>query len=165
MSCDGTGRAGVTNHLGELFTGKGSEVYKGLVCCDGSIIPTALGVNPLATITALSERSVQLLAKNSGLSIDLDTKNGVLDSHSSPKVSRKLRKHCGTDKTEATSIGWQFTESLSGKFYLGPSKESIGLSDRFRNGSSCDMQMLLTIDICNPREGEKVILTFVSLDL
>lgn len=165
MSCDGTGRAGVTNHLGEVFAGKGSEVYKGLVCCDGSIIPTALGVNPLATITALSERSVQFLAKNSGLSIDFDTKNGVLDSHSSPRVSRNLRKHCGTDKTEANSIGWQFTESLSGDFCMEPRKKNIGRSDRFRNGSSCAMRMLLTIDICNPRKGENVISTLVSLDL
>ncbi|KAJ5133283.1 Glucose-methanol-choline oxidoreductase C-terminal [Penicillium atrosanguineum] len=76
MSSDGTGLAGVTNHLGEVFTGKGSEVHKGLVCCDASIIPTALGVNPLATITALSERSVQFLVENSGLSIDLATQNG-----------------------------------------------------------------------------------------
>lgn len=43
MSRDGTGSEGVTNHLGEVFDGRGSDVYKGLVCCDGSIIPTALG--------------------------------------------------------------------------------------------------------------------------
>ena len=43
MSRNGTGREGVTNHLGEVYRGHGSGVYQGLVCCDASIIPTALG--------------------------------------------------------------------------------------------------------------------------
>ena len=43
MSCDGTGQGGATNHLGEVFTGHDSEVHDGLVCCDSSVIPTALG--------------------------------------------------------------------------------------------------------------------------
>jgi hypothetical protein len=43
MSRDGTGCEGVTNHIGQVFTGLGSEVYEGLLCCDGSIVPTALG--------------------------------------------------------------------------------------------------------------------------
>lgn len=44
MSGDGTGYGGVTNHLGEVFTGSGDKVYEGLVCCDASVIPTALGM-------------------------------------------------------------------------------------------------------------------------
>ena len=43
MSSDGTGQGGVTNQIGEVFTGHGKEVYEGLICCDASIIPTALG--------------------------------------------------------------------------------------------------------------------------
>lgn len=43
MSRDGTGCEGVTNHIGQVFTGPGSEVYEGLLCCDGSMVPTALG--------------------------------------------------------------------------------------------------------------------------
>jgi hypothetical protein len=43
MSSDGTGLQGAVNHLGQLFVGNGSEVHAGLVCCDASIIPTALG--------------------------------------------------------------------------------------------------------------------------
>lgn len=46
MSSDGTGIGGGTNHLGQVFTGKGTDVYEGLVCVDGSVIPTALGTKP-----------------------------------------------------------------------------------------------------------------------
>lgn len=43
MSSDGTGREGVTNHLGQVYTGLGRETHEGLICCDASVIPTALG--------------------------------------------------------------------------------------------------------------------------
>lgn len=44
MSNNGTGYGGVTNHLGEVFSGSNDAVHKGLICCDASIIPTALGM-------------------------------------------------------------------------------------------------------------------------
>ncbi|KAJ5913560.1 CAZyme family AA3 [Penicillium tannophilum] len=153
MSSDGTGQAGVTNHLGEVFTGKSSEVYKGLVCCDAAIIPTALGVNPLATITALSERSVELLAKHRGLSIDLETKNGVLHTYSKPRASRNAQNHSETTNIKSNPIGWQFTESLYGIFRIKSRKKDSGCSDEAGKGSSCAMQMFLTIDLCEPQKG------------
>lgn len=76
MSADGTGNKGVTNHMGEIFKGNGTETHQGLIVCDGSIVPAAVGVNPFATITALAERSVELVAQKYGISIDYDTKNG-----------------------------------------------------------------------------------------
>ncbi|KAJ5150109.1 CAZyme family AA3 [Penicillium atrosanguineum] len=153
MSSDGTGLAGVTNYLGEVFTGKGSEVHKGLVCCDASIIPTALGVNPLATITALSERSVQFLVENSGLSIDLATQNGVLNTYSKPRVSSNPRNHKENMSIESNPIGWQFTETLYGHICIGSRKKDPGRSDRFGKGSSCAMRIFLTIEICRPQKG------------
>jgi len=44
MSTNGTGLGGVVNHIGQVFTGNSSGVYDGLVCCDASIIPSALGM-------------------------------------------------------------------------------------------------------------------------
>jgi len=41
---------GVVNEFGEVWN------YQNLYVSDGSIIPTALSVNPSATISALSER-------------------------------------------------------------------------------------------------------------
>ncbi|KAJ5666351.1 Glucose-methanol-choline oxidoreductase C-terminal, partial [Penicillium maclennaniae] len=153
MSSDGTGSAGATNHLGEVFTGKGSEVYKGLVCCDAAIIPTALGVNPLATITALSERSVELLAKKCGLSADLATKNGVLNTYSKPRVSRNQQTRNKIRNVESKSIGWQFTETLYGHICIGATKEPLAHYERIAESSSCAMRMILTIDICQSQKG------------
>ena len=75
MSRDGEASAGVTNHKGQILKGYGDEYYPGLVVVDASLIPTALGANPLATITALAERSVELVAEEHGIEIDYDTKN------------------------------------------------------------------------------------------
>jgi len=50
---------GVVNEFGEVWN------YPNLYVSDGSIIPTALSVNPSATISALSERIADHLAKES----------------------------------------------------------------------------------------------------
>jgi hypothetical protein len=62
--------------MGEVFAGDGTVVHEGLVVCDGAFVPAALGVNPFATITALAERSVELVAQKKGIEIDFETKNG-----------------------------------------------------------------------------------------
>ncbi|KAI9780055.1 MAG: hypothetical protein M1839_007037 [Geoglossum umbratile] len=84
MSQDGTGARGVTNHIGQVFAGNGSDIHEGLICLDGSIVPSSLGVNPFATITALAERAVEQVAAEMGMSIDYETQNGTLDLFGAP---------------------------------------------------------------------------------
>lgn len=76
ISSDGTGINGAVNQFGQLLQGQGKDVYDGIMVVDGAALPTALGVNPFATISALAERSVEAAAKRQNLQIDLVTQNG-----------------------------------------------------------------------------------------
>ena len=58
---------GVVDELGRVFdkTKSGADpFYEGLYLADASIIPTALGVNPSTTISALSLRIVDTMIAN-----------------------------------------------------------------------------------------------------
>ncbi|KAL3254715.1 hypothetical protein ABHI18_008743 [Aspergillus niger] len=156
MSSDGTGRGGVTDHLGQVYIGHGSAKHEGLVCCDASIVPTALGVNPMATITALAERSVDLISKRRQFSIDTHTPNGRLDASSQPMVSKRVG-HGPQDTTKSNKplspIGWQFSEVLDGHIYMQSSDVGFDACETLGRGSSCTMRMFLTVEICR-RIGE-----------
>jgi hypothetical protein len=116
-----------------------------------------LGANPLATISALAERSLALLAERSKLSIDLETRNGNLDACSKPMVSRPYQYRANEAKNineGAQSIGWQFTEILKGHICVNPNIEDFAVSETSGKGSSCAMQMCLTIEICRKSKGK-----------
>lgn len=90
---------GVVDGRGRVFSGtSGSDVYEGLYVADGSIVPCPLGVNPLLTISALSERICAKLAADRGWTIDYD-----LDS--SPM-----------EPGHSTKPGIRFTETMRGFF-------------------------------------------------
>jgi cholesterol oxidase len=61
---------GAVDHRCRVFDGSASGsngAHAGLYVIDGAVIPRSLGVNPLLTITALSERAMLHMAENYGL--------------------------------------------------------------------------------------------------
>lgn len=61
--------SGVVNHRGQVFDAAAPDasgaVHPGLYVADASILPTALGNNPLLTIAALAERIADLIVSDS----------------------------------------------------------------------------------------------------
>ena len=56
---------GAVDEFGRVFEGDG-HIHNGLFVADGSLIPSALGVNPFLTISALSERIADRLVRHLG---------------------------------------------------------------------------------------------------
>lgn len=103
----------VVNHKGQLFSNQeGTEVYADLYVSDGSVIPTSLAVNPLLTISAVTERCCALIAKDRDWNIDYTLP-------SKPSIKPKEAK-----------LGIGFTENMQGYF-----------STNFESGDSKDIYL------------------------
>jgi len=90
---------GVVDHYGRVFTGEGGAVHDGLHVADGSVVPMSLGVNPLLTISALTERTCALIAKERGWTIDYDS--------------------TGSFAEETPRLSLRFTETMKGQYEGG----------------------------------------------
>jgi cholesterol oxidase len=88
---------GAVDHKGRVYSGSdGTDVHDGLYVSDGSVVPRSLGVNPLLTISAITERCCSLIAAERGWTIDYD-----LPSLPPPPGP-------------APPLGLEFTERMSG---------------------------------------------------
>ena len=154
MSGDGIGSSGATNHKGQLLKGNDTEYHPGLVAVDGSVVPLALGANPFATITALAERSVEEVAKESGIQIDFETKNGVLNLFGGPKhplpipptdenlsYAREIFKNAADN----ASIGIDFSEIMDGNIYIGDDIDDFQIASRAAADSGDSAHFFLSV--------------------
>ena len=118
----------VVNHKGQVFSGETpTSVYESLYVTDGSVVPRSLGVNPLWTISAISERCVAMLATDRGWNIDYAFKSVVAE------VEKK------------NTVGIEFTEKMTGYFSFGVSNGDY--NSAFENGEAVNnpFDFILTI--------------------
>lgn len=84
--------SGVVNHKCEVFDAASSDkkaVHEGLYVMDGSVIPRSLGVNPLFTICAVSERAAAIAVAQRGrqTTYDFPAANVVIEDKSKVGVT------------------------------------------------------------------------------
>lgn len=108
-------------------------------------------MNPLATITALAERSVHLISLKNGWEVDLKTKNGRLDLFGEPKrsfpltpdmieASKAIKSLCPTDG------GVRLTEVMDGHIHIGADIEDFAVAENVAKGASSSARFYLSVD-------------------
>lgn len=122
-----TAESGAVDDRGRAFAGSsGTAVHEGLYVADGSILPRSVGVNPLLTISAVAERTLELLAEDRGWTIDYDlpSRRSVVDA--------------------AAKIGIRFTETMKGHFATRETAD-FRQAERFGELDGSTMAFTLTI--------------------
>ena len=166
LSSDGTPEEGVTTSYGELLTGIKKDIHQGIVCVDGSVIPSALGVNPFATITALAERSVEYVAAKRGIKIDYETKNGVLDLFNHPGRSLALAPELQyatqiVEESERNNTsGTAFSEVMEGYIYPGGDIEDFKIAAEVARGVSSSARFFLSVRAWDTKQRKNLIRHF-----
>ncbi|KAH7362985.1 glucose-methanol-choline oxidoreductase [Plectosphaerella cucumerina] len=174
MARDGSARTGATAHNGELFTGDDDETHDGLIVTDAAVIPAALGVNPLATITALAERSVDLFIQKRNFKIHAK-RNGIIDLFAEPKFAPTAMGAKVLDKegkiiaktsekislaSAANAPGFGFTEVMSGFIHrddglIGDKRQTYELAYRTAQSLCESARFFLSVQSFNTRSTVK----------
>ncbi|KAK9244239.1 hypothetical protein V1506DRAFT_334979 [Lipomyces tetrasporus] len=152
MGADGT--TGVTNHKGQVFKysdgRRKTDVHTGLYVVDGAVIPTAIGVNPFLTISAIAERTVELAARDRGWVINPRIITHPVDfkapAYAPPRSQTDLYAIRNGFLTPAPAEGGiAFSEVMKGHFGTGVASEDYEFADRQGRSSSTAMDVFLTI--------------------
>ena len=140
MADDAT--SGVVNDTGEVFSSTtGTDTHRGLHVLDGSVLSRPVDTNPSLTISAVTERAVELIcaARNWPLDLSPNTEqrrwNDELRGGGKPDADR--RSH---------APGVTFTERMSGGFARGAKTYEEGAKAGRRRRSGLSFTVTIEVD-------------------
>ena len=131
-----TADSGVVNHASEVFNPRGGPeaVHTGLLVVDASLMPRSLGANPLATITAIAERAMDLYI----------TKLQSSEEHQNLKKTRRPEP----ELSRRSGRGLGFNETMGGHWFDRPDLDYRSAERAGKNrGLGGEIKLLLDIEI------------------
>ena len=106
-------------------------------------------MNPLATITALAERSVSLVLHKNSWEVNLITKNGRLDLFGEPKHSFLLTPDMQARQLSHHTL-WVVVcdspRSWDGHIHIGADIEDFAVAENVAKGASSSARFYLSVD-------------------
>jgi cholesterol oxidase len=146
---------GVVDHRGRVFDPVGGGVHDGLYVCDGSVIPVALDVNPLLTISGIAERTASLMIEERGWGTAQETgpAQAPPPSEAAPRASLEFTEH--------------LTGFVSMSVHDGYAE---GYEDGREDGARVDLHLMIAYDdvqamLDDPRHPARITGTVLSPEL
>lgn len=113
--------AGVVNEFGEVFDANSAgNTYEDLIVLDGSILPSAVGINPALTISTVSLRAVRHLIARCGWGGDDSTATPLHKAIERPKA-----KYVDVNRAVTKTTKAEVVERLVGEVTLGSGEDAI----------------------------------------